>query len=169
MIKKIATLIVLGLLVSCESNEEIVAKSGDVRSTLSSGSKSDTELKDELKEYTEKENLRISELEAKSTTLKFDKLTHDYGDVLPDSDNNTVFLVTNTGDKPLILEDVSASCGCTMPRKPEKPILPGESDVIEVTFHPKPGQVNEIKKSITVTANTMKKVHMLEIRAFVKK
>tara|TARA_B110000305_G_scaffold184459_1_gene205014 strand:- start:167 stop:676 length:510 start_codon:yes stop_codon:yes gene_type:complete len=169
MIKKIATLIVLGLLVSCESNEEIVAKSGDVRSALSSGSKSDMELKDELKEYTEKENLRISELEAKSTTLKFDKLTHDYGDVLPDSDNNTVFLVTNTGDKPLILEDVSASCGCTMPRKPEKPILPGESDVIEVTFHPKPGQVNEIKKSITVTANTMKKVHMLEIRAFVKK
>ena len=169
MIKKIATLVVLGLLVSCESNEEIVAKSGDVRSALSSGSKSDMELKDELKEYTEKENLRISELEAKSTTLKFDKLTHDYGDVLPDSDNNTVFLVTNTGDKPLILEDVSASCGCTMPRKPEKPILPGESDVIEVTFHPKPGQVNEIKKSITVTANTMKKVHMLEIRAFVKK
>lgn len=169
MIKKIATLVVLGLLVSCESNEEIVAKSGDVRSALSSGSKSDKELKDELKEYTEKENLRISELEAKSTTLKFDKLTHDYGDVLPDSDNNTVFLVTNTGDKPLILEDVSASCGCTMPRKPEKPILPGESDVIEVTFHPKPGQVNEIKKSITVTANTMKKVHMLEIRAFVKK
>ena len=89
--------------------------------------------------------------------------------MLPDSDNTTVFTVTNTGDKPLILEDVSASCGCTMPRKPEKPILPGESDVIEVTFHPKPGQVNEIKKSITVTANTMKKVHMLEIRAFVKK
>tara|TARA_B110000503_G_C7101161_1_gene393818 strand:+ start:374 stop:883 length:510 start_codon:yes stop_codon:yes gene_type:complete len=169
MIKKIATLVVLGLLVSCESNEEIVAKSGDVRSALSSGSKSDTELKDELKEYTEKENLRITKLEANSTTLEFDKLTHDYGDVLPDSDNNTVFLVTNTGDKPLILEDVSASCGCTMPRKPEKPILPGESDVIEVTFHPKPGQVNEIKKSITVTANTMKKVHMLEIRAFVKK
>ena len=75
---------------------------------------------------------------------------------------------TYRGNKPLIISNVSASCGCTMPKKPEKPIAPGKSDVIEVVFKSKPSMKNEIKKTITVTANTIKKIHKLEIRAFVK-
>ena len=55
-----------------------------------------------------------------------------------------------------------------MPKKPEGPILPGETDVIEVKFHPKPGQKNEIIKTVTVTANTVEKIHTEEILAFVK-
>ena len=55
-----------------------------------------------------------------------------------------------------------------MPQKPEGPIAPGKSDVIKVTFKSKPGQENEIKKTVTVTANTEEKIHLLEIRAFVK-
>ena len=69
--------------------------------------------------------------------MRFDKIVYDYGKIIVDTDNKAFFTVTNTGDKPLIIENVSASCGCTTPKKPEKPIAPGKSDRIEVIFHPK--------------------------------
>ena len=76
------------------------------------------------------------------TTMSFDKRYHDFGNVKQEVDNTTTFIVTNTGDKPLIIEDVAASCGCTTPQKPTAPILPGKSDKITVTFKSNPGQVN---------------------------
>lgn len=169
MILRRTTLALLPLLLACNTQVEYIQKSDDVKSALSASNLSDEELKAAAEDYEKETKERELAFIASSTSIDFDKLKHDFGDVLPDSDNTTEFIVYNTGDKPLILDDVSASCGCTMPKKPEEPILPGESDVIEVTFHPKPGQVNEIKKTITVTANTAKKVHMLEIRAFVLK
>ena len=169
MIFRITTIALLPLLFACTTAVEYTQKSDDVQSALSASNLTDEELKTAAEEYEKETTARELAFIASSTSIDFDKLKHDFGDVLPDSDNTTEFIVYNTGDKPLILDDVSASCGCTMPQKPEGPILPGESDVIKVTFHPKPGQVNEIKKTITVTANTEKKVHMLEIRAFVTK
>ena len=169
MILRRTTLALLPLLFACNTQVEYIQKSDDVKSALSASNLSDEELKAAAEDYEKETKERELAFIASSTSIDFDKLKHDFGDVLPDSDNTTEFIVYNTGDKPLILDDVSASCGCTMPQKPEGPIAPGESDVIEVTFHPKPGQVNEIKKTITVTANTEKKVHMLEIRAFVTK
>lgn len=157
------------LIASCsDSHNEIKAQNGEVVSNISAGPQSEKELKEALKEIAEEER-KAKELEkATSTTLSFDKMTYDFGDVKAEVENTTKFIVTNTGNNPLILSDVSASCGCTMPKKPEGPIAPGESDVIEVTFKSKPGQENEIKKTVTVTANTPERVHLLEIRAFVK-
>ena len=169
MILRRTTLVLLPLLFACNTQVEYTQKSDDVKSALSASNLSDEELKAAAEDYEKETKARELAFIASSTSIDFDKLKHDFGDVLPDSDNTTEFIVYNTGDKPLILDDVSASCGCTMPQKPEGPIAPGESDVIKVTFHPKPGQVNEIKKTVTVTANTEKKVHMLEIRAFVTK
>ena len=171
MMLRISTFVtVLLIVVGCgESTDEVHEQSGEVYSSVSASSPSEQE-RLALIERTQKEDeTRLAEESAASTTLKFDKLKHDFGNVKPDTDNTTEFIVYNTGDKPLIITDVAASCGCTTPKKPEGPIAPGESDVIKVTFHPNPGQVDEIKKSITVTANTEEKVHLLEIRAFVKK
>ena len=44
-----------------------------------------------------------------------------------------------------------STCGCTIPKKPEKPILPGESDKIQVKYDTK--RVGFIRKSISVTSN----------------
>lgn len=41
----------------------------------------------------------------------------------------------NVGNKPLVIENASASCGCTVPEKPEKPIAPGEVGQIKATFN----------------------------------
>ncbi len=102
------------------------------------------------------------------TTLAFDKMEHDFGDARIGQDYTYKFKVTNTGKKPLIIEDAKASCGCTVPDKPENPIQPGQSDDIVVTFTPKPGQDGITTKTITVTANTDPKMTTLTIKANVK-
>lgn len=103
------------------------------------------------------------------TSLKFDKMEHDFGKVKEDTDNKTFFTVTNTGQNPLVIESVKASCGCTTPSKPEKPISPGKSDKIEVVFHPKVGQLKQQNKTIRVVANTVPSETVLNVGAFVEK
>ena len=126
-------------------------------------------LKNELSEVEKEEKERLESEANNITTMSFDKLEHDFGKVKADTDNKTVFYVTNTGKKPLIIEGVSASCGCTTPKKPEKTIAPGMSDEIQVSFKPNVGQLGEQNKTVTVTANTTPDIVVLKIKANVKK
>ena len=154
-------------LISCKDKPEM--KSGEIVSTIAEGSQTDEELKKEQEQIAIDEAIRIEDEKRNVTTLSFDKLEHDFGKVKEDTDNFTEFLVFNTGDKPLIIENVKASCGCTMPQKPESPIAPGKSDKIKVKFHPNPDQLNEIRKTITITANTDPVISTVSIKAFVVK
>lgn len=169
--KKILIPVVLfSLLFSCSTNDELGAQpqSGEVVSEIDADAELPEDVKKELAETKRQMQAEEKKLEATLTTLSFDKLKHDFGDVEAETDVFTQFTVTNTGQRPLIIENVSASCGCTTPKKPEQPIPPGQSDIIEVKFKSKPGQINEITKTVTVTANTREKTHQVEIRAFVK-
>lgn len=106
---------------------------------------------------------------SKTTSIQYEEPTHDFGDVFYPSDNKYTFKFTNTGTEPLIISDAKASCGCTVPRKPEKPVLPGEVGEMDVVFKPKEGQVGQdVTKKITITANTQPAQTFLEIKAKVK-
>ena len=86
--------------------------------------------------------------------IQFEKLEHNYGDVPYNANDGYVeceFHFTNTGNEPLILQKPRSSCGCTVPTWPKEPILPGDSDVIKVTY--RSTKVGKIDKSITVTSN----------------
>lgn len=48
---------------------------------------------------------------------------------------NITWRFRNAGDKPLVIENATASCGCTVPEKPEQPIAPGQEGVIKATFN----------------------------------
>jgi hypothetical protein len=137
-------------------------------SAVEAGSEVEDELDRALAAEIEKAEAEEKEKLENYTTLHFNEVEHNYGDVKQDTDNTTFFIVTNTGKKPLIIEGVDASCGCTTPEKPEKPISPGKSDKIKVVFHPKVGQVGEQNKTVTVTANTNPRITTLKIKAFVK-
>ncbi len=157
------------LLTACnESENSIKSIDGEVTSTVTADAETEAQLNKELSTFEKEEIQREREKAGNITTLKFDKVLHDFGDVESEVKNTTSFIVTNTGDKPLIISDVSTTCGCTTPKKPEGPIAPGASDEIQVTFKSKPTQKNEIKKTVTITANTAEKVHKVDIRAFVK-
>jgi hypothetical protein len=158
---------VLISITNCKEKPEV--KTGEIVSTIASGSQTDEEIKEEQKQIAIDEAKRIEDKKRNVTTLSFNRLDHDFGKVIEDTDNFTEFMVTNTGDKPLIISNVKASCGCTTPEKPEGPIAPGKSDKIKVKFHPNPGQLNEIQKTVTITANTDPVISTVTIKAFVVK
>ena len=59
--------------------------------------------------------------------FKFEKGTsHDFGTIAEGPEVTYYFEFTNTGKEPLIIQNVSASCGCTTPDWPKQPILPGK-------------------------------------------
>ena len=100
------------------------------------------------------------------TTIEYFDVKHDFGNVFYPSDNKFTFKFKNTGNAPLVIEDAKASCGCTIPNKPEEPVLPGAIGELDVIFRPKSGQVGQdVTKKITVTANTNPKETYLEITA----
>lgn len=68
-------------------------------------------------------------------TITFDKTKLDYGTVKVGSDGHRVFTVKNTGDKPLIISKVEASCGCTTPEWSQEPIMPGKTAPIKVGYN----------------------------------
>ena len=77
--------------------------------------------------------------------------TIDYGRVTKGSDSGIrVFEFTNTGNAPLIITNVLSTCGCTVPTKPEAPIMPGKKGKIEVKYNMATGP---IRKTITVESN----------------
>ena len=83
--------------------------------------------------------------------ISFEKTVIDYGTVNKGDNGVRKFVFKNTGNAPLIISNVKSTCGCTIPKKPEKPILPGESEKIQVKYDTK--RVGFIRKSITVTSN----------------
>ena len=97
--------------------------------------------------------------------FKFETETIDYGKIALGSEGSRTFEFTNVGDAPLIINDIKSTCGCTVPKKPEKPIMPGEKGQIEVSYDTKrPGGFS---KAITVLSNAKKERVMLKIKGFV--
>ncbi|HSR61228.1 MAG TPA: DUF1573 domain-containing protein, partial [Robiginitalea sp.] len=84
----------------------------------------------------------------KTAKIEFKSDTVDYGEIEKGSDGVRVFEFTNTGDAPLVISKVSSSCGCTIPKKPEAPIQPGETGEIQVKYDT--NRVGPIRKAITV-------------------
>jgi LysM repeat protein len=165
---KITYFLVSILFLAACGSQNASKKEGKLVSTVVANEENEAELKKELSEVEKEEKERLESEASNITTMSFDKMEHDFGKVKVDTDNKTIFYVTNTGKKPLIIEGVSASCGCTTPTKPEQAIQPGKKDKIEVVFHPKPGQLKEQSKTVTVTANTDPKMVVLNIKAFVE-
>jgi len=98
----------------------------------------------------------------KVAKIKFKTDTIDYGTIEKGSDGVRVFEFTNTGDAPLIITDVKSTCGCTIPKKPDGPIMPGETGKIEVKYDT--NRVNPIRKTITVTSNAETPTVALKIK-----
>lgn len=83
--------------------------------------------------------------------IEFVSQVIDYGQIEKGSDGVRTFEFTNTGNQPLIISKVYSSCGCTIPKKPEAPIPPGEKGEIQVRYNTK--LVGPIRKTITVNSN----------------
>jgi len=83
--------------------------------------------------------------------ISFEKTTHNYGTVTKGGDGTCEFKFKNTGIEPLILSNVTSSCGCTVPEWPREPILKGKSASIKVKYDT--NRIGAINKTVTVMSN----------------
>lgn len=95
-----------------------------------------------------------------TTTILWLDSVQNLGNVMEGTVVNVQFKFKNTGDKMLIVSDVAASCGCTVPEKPEKPISPGGEGIIKATFDSK-GRMGSNHKVLTAIVNTENRTQQL--------
>ncbi|RYU78681.1 DUF1573 domain-containing protein [Hymenobacter persicinus] len=96
--------------------------------------------------------------------MTFTESEFNFGDIQPGAVVKHTFSFTNTGKTPLLIENATASCGCTTPNWTKEPIAPGASGTIDVQFdsHGKTGLQN---KEIAVRANTQPNITQVVIKA----
>ncbi len=96
--------------------------------------------------------------------IKFDKASHNFGSF---SESNPIvsciFKFKNTGKAPLVINQAVASCGCTVPTFTEKPIAPGDSGVVKVTYNGQGRYPGRFKKVVTVMSNAKSRLVRLYI------
>ncbi len=78
------------------------------------------------------------------------------------------FTVKNTGEQPLVIGDVKVGCSCTLASKPEGPINPGKTAVIEAKLDTQKIGEGKFNKGINIIANTNPSVTMVNIVGEVK-
>jgi len=98
-----------------------------------------------------KENFKEAD-KTNAPTVKFDKLTHNFGTIAQNDRVSTTFTISNNGKSPLIIRKTKASCGCTATKPKKTTLQAGESTSIDVTFSSGNREGTQ-KKSITVICN----------------
>ena len=80
-----------------------------------------------------------------------------------------VFRFKNSGTKPLVLAEVKAGCGCTVPDYTKGAIAPGAQGEVTGAFDSNKSHPGEVRKNIFVTANTHDKTnHTLIFTGLIK-
>lgn len=102
--------------------------------------------------------------EKEQPAISFEKTTHDYGRLIQGEKVSYAFKFSNTGTADLIISNVSASCGCTVPSFPRYALKPGETGTINVVFdsNNRRGFQN---KTVTVLSNTQPNTTTLRVKA----
>ena len=96
--------------------------------------------------------------------FEFKETEHDFGTIMQGEIVSYAFRFKNVGRSDLLISNARATCGCTVPEYPKKPIKPGDEGKILVTFNTsnRKGMQN---KSITITSNTQPNFTTLRIKA----
>lgn len=97
--------------------------------------------------------------------LQFEKETHDFGSIAQGTPVSVEFKFKNTGDQPIILSNVQASCGCTTPEWSKDPVLPGKTAVVKAGYNA--AAMGAFNKSITITSNAANSTQVIFIKGTV--
>ncbi len=98
--------------------------------------------------------------------IQFKTEEHNFGKVAQNKPVTYVFEFTNPGNKPLIIENATAECGCTQPVFPKAPIMPGKQGKISVTYNA--ANLGSFTKKVTVKLINVKDTKDLVIKGEVK-
>lgn len=96
--------------------------------------------------------------------VTFEKTAHDFGMILEKDGNvSHTFTFTNTGNEPIIISNVSASCGCTTPEWTKTPVLPGKKGIVTATYLVA-GRPGPFDKSLTVVSNAQESSVVIRVK-----
>jgi len=98
------------------------------------------------------------------TKIQISPSEHDFGKFKEEAGQQSFdFIVTNTGTSPLVIQNVVASCGCTLPDWTKQPIPAGGKGKVSARYDPKdrPGAFN---KTLSVYTNAKPEVVVLTIK-----
>jgi hypothetical protein len=100
--------------------------------------------------------------------LEVEVETHDFGTIEEGVIAEYEFKIKNTGNAPLILSNVQASCGCTTPSWTKDPIEPGKTGTVKASYNSN-GRPGAFNKSITLTSNAEMPTKAVYIKGNVNK
>lgn len=102
---------------------------------------------------------------ANAQEFNFKTETIDFGKITKGANGTRTFEFTNVGEAPLLIKRVQSSCGCAVPKKPEKPIMPNEKGFITVSYDT--NRLGGFSKAITIFSNAKNERKMLKIKGLI--
>lgn len=100
-------------------------------------------------------------------TLELNKDLHNFGVIEYNSNGNCEFIIKNTGNGTLIINNIKTSCGCVITNKNEFVIIPGDSMALNIKYDTKrPGAIN--KKIIIYSNDTYNPEKEIFLKGYVK-
>lgn len=100
------------------------------------------------------------------TTIELFTDSTDFGTFPYAETKRTVFRFLNTGEQPLIIKNVTSSCGCAEVAWNKRPIAPGKTDSLVVDF--RPNSLGQFNKTVEMICNTEPERHLLHLKGFVE-
>ena len=85
------------------------------------------------------------------TTVSMDQSEKNFGNIPLNEKREHIFKLVNTGNKPLVIYDVTTSCGCTKAEYSREPVRPGDTLDLKVVYHAE--DKGRFRKSLTVYCN----------------
>ena len=98
--------------------------------------------------------------------MQFETDSHDFGNVAEGTMASYSFKFKNTGNQPVVIANVQASCGCTTPDWTKTPVLPGKTGIIKAMYS-SAGRPGVFNKTVTVTSNATEASKVLSIKGAV--
>jgi uncharacterized protein (DUF58 family) len=98
-----------------------------------------------------------------AAVISFKENSIDFGDIVEGQKVEHTFVLTNSGKSPLIISNVAATCGCTVPSWPKEPVAPGKSAEIKVSFNSagKMGKQNSVVRIYSNASEPIEKVSLI--------
>lgn len=109
----------------------------------------------------------LNDTEGALPVIRFDTIVNDLGTIMEGEQLIAWFDYTNAGTAPLVIQEIKAGCGCTVPRWDNAPLAPGSSGSVRVVFDSN-GKKGAQNIRITVHSNAENPRKELYLRAIVE-
>ncbi len=96
--------------------------------------------------------------------ISFENIVYDFGKIQEKKGPVSYdFMFENTGQLPLIINEVKATCGCTSPEWSRQPVIPGQNGKVQVKYDPR-NRPGPFSKTVSVISNAKNRVTTLTVK-----